>query len=185
MRHITIVLSIIFALFSSPASGAQFILAGNGGAKISEDVRIGVFANVFHIPETTTMGFAYAGPGFTPTKWWWTSPRVGMVYNWAGDKDTLPILSWWNMASLKDGTFTIFSETEVYIGDSVDFYGQYMAGWNHLDLSIGAMAEQINADFTFGPYVGLSVGRFDLRTQYHWDGTQPGDIRLVVVTNLD
>lgn len=178
-------LTVLSSLLMSTAQadvGTQAIVKVVGSTHVSEKVDVGVFGSMFVAPGSDPLYFTYVGPGFQVTKWWWTSPRVGMVINLPAYGDAMPIVSWWNNFTVRK--FSLFVETEVYpnaTNGDVTYYGYYSLDINLALVTFGVHVEQVNLGATEGPHVLLHFGEhLSAGVEHHWAGTGAGTFRAIV-----
>lgn len=184
-----IVLSLL-GLLLSPSAAAEVVPQANfqvtGSSPIGAHSDVGMFASVMFAPGADPLVFTYAGPGVQVTKWWWTSPRIGLEMNIPASGDARPIFSLWNALTLADGHLSLFLETEVYPdlspakGDPV-YYGFYSATVTpKTRLSFGAQVEQVNASIAVGPQIGFKFNpSLSAGVQHFWDFNDGHAIRVV------
>lgn len=171
------------AFAAEPVVNPQAIMKVVGGVPVDDTVSIGMFASAFITPGNDPLYFAYVGPGFTPTGWWWTSPRIGMEMNLPVSGETRPIVSWWNVVTLSK-RYSIFLESDVYpdlLSGEMIYYGYYSVERDSTLLNLGIHAEQVNLGVTVGPHVAVNFGgHLTAGVEYHWGLAESHAIRVIV-----
>ncbi len=145
--------------------GAELMFSVESSVELGDNLAAGqtlsLFGNsiAFVSPENGIhMYFAYIGPMWVITDWFWVSPLIGTGINWA---DTTAFdASLWIGFSFFEGQFTMFFEGDFlanHFKDVYDYYGFYALDYHPIKwLKLGVHGEQIEKGVMFGPHFGLN-----------------------------
>ncbi len=151
-------------------AGTQVMTVLGNTLDMSEAVSLNLSAVDFWIPsDGTRIVFAYLGPSWNVTEYFWLSPQIGYAGGWTVDGADAFILALSGGASL--GPVDFYTGAN-WIGNSAggDYFGVYRARYglpSHAHL--GLQAEQVNRVTMFGPHVSLTKDKWTGEFGYYVD----------------
>lgn len=187
--------SLLGLLLTSEASAAtlspQFLVKVHSRIRLEGDGDwdFGMFTSGLITTAGNPLSFWYVGPGKQITPWWWSSVRIGGVFNFPTGGDAMPILSWWNSLDPTDD-FSFFLEGDYYPvslqGSDPIYYGYYSVSYTPSIFDLGAQAEQVNLGLTAGPHVQIKLGKFiTTGVEYYWNFQDDHIVRILLDFNGD